>query len=89
MARPVEQDGAVYRRQDSTFWWMRYRDRQGILRKESTGVNDWQAAQKSSGSGCMLGTETSSILSGGVKLSTLGNGRISSWTTTQNRQYAN
>ena len=46
MARPVEQDGAVYRRQDSTFWWMRYRDRQGILRKESTGVNDWQAAQK-------------------------------------------
>jgi len=25
---------------------MRYRDRQGILRKESTGVNDWQAAQK-------------------------------------------
>ena len=46
MARPVEQDGAVYRRQDSSFWWMRYRDRQGILRKESTGVNDWQAAQK-------------------------------------------
>ncbi len=46
MARPVEQDGAVYRRQDSNFWWMRYRDRHGILRKESTGVNDWHAAQK-------------------------------------------
>jgi integrase len=25
---------------------MRYRDRSGILRKESTGVNDWHAAQK-------------------------------------------
>ena len=25
---------------------LRYRDRNGILRKESTGVNDWQAAQK-------------------------------------------
>lgn len=46
MARPLEQDGAVYRRQDTNFWWMRYRDRTGILRKESTGVRDWQAAQK-------------------------------------------
>ncbi len=46
MARPVEQDGAVYRRQDTNFWWMRYRDRSGILRKESTGVRDWHAAQK-------------------------------------------
>jgi integrase len=46
MARPVEQDGSVYRRRDSNCWWMRYRDRSGILRKESTGVKDWQAAQK-------------------------------------------
>jgi len=46
MARPLEQDGAVYRRQGTTFWWMRYRDRSGILRKETTGVNDWNAAQK-------------------------------------------
>jgi integrase len=28
------------------FWWMRYRGRNGILRKESTGVEDWQAANK-------------------------------------------
>jgi integrase len=46
MARPLEQDGAVYRRRDTNFWWMRYRDRAGILRKESTGVRDWQAAQR-------------------------------------------
>jgi integrase len=46
MARPLEQDGAVYRRRDTNFWWMRYRDRAGILRKESTGVTDWQAAQR-------------------------------------------
>jgi hypothetical protein len=45
MARPLEQDGAVYRRHDTTLWWMRYRDRSGILRKESTGVNEWHAAQ--------------------------------------------
>jgi integrase len=46
MARPLEQEGAVYRRQGTTFWWMRYRDRGGILRKESTGAKDWHAAQK-------------------------------------------
>jgi integrase len=46
MARPLEQDGAVYQRQGTNFWWMRYRDRNGILRKESTGVKDWQAANK-------------------------------------------
>ena len=46
MARPLEQDGAVYRRRDTNLWWMRYRDRAGILRKESTGVKDWQAAQR-------------------------------------------
>ena len=46
MARPLERDGAVYQRQGTNFWWMRYRDRNGILRKESTGVKDWQAANK-------------------------------------------
>jgi integrase len=46
MARPLEQDGAVYQRQGTVFWWMRYRDRSGILRKESTGVSDWHAAHR-------------------------------------------
>jgi integrase len=46
MARPLEQDGAVYQRQGTAFWWMRYRDRSGILRKESTGVSDWHAAHR-------------------------------------------
>jgi hypothetical protein len=44
MARPLEQDGSVYQRQGTNFWWMRYRDRNGILRKESTGVKDRQSA---------------------------------------------
>lgn len=30
MARPLEQDGAGYRRQSTSFWWVRYLDRSGI-----------------------------------------------------------
>jgi integrase len=46
MARPVKHDGVVYRRQGTNFWWMRYRERDGSLRKESTLTNDWHEAQK-------------------------------------------
>jgi hypothetical protein len=46
MARPVKHDGVVYRRQGTNFWWMRYRDRDGTLRKESTFEKDWHEAQK-------------------------------------------
>jgi len=46
MARPVRHDGVVYRRRDSKFWWMRYRERDGTLRKESTFEEDWHEAQK-------------------------------------------
>ena len=46
MARPVKHDGVVYRRQGTNFWWMRYRERDGSLRKESTFTNDWHEAQK-------------------------------------------
>lgn len=35
MARPVKHDGVVYRREGTNFWWMRYRDWDGTLRKES------------------------------------------------------
>ena len=43
MARPKKHDGILYRR--GRFWWMRYRDRDGTRRLESTGATDWQEAQ--------------------------------------------
>ena len=43
MARPKKHDGILYQR--GRFWWMRYRDRDGTRRLESTGTTDWQAAQ--------------------------------------------
>jgi integrase len=46
MARPVRHDGVVYRRQGTKSWWMRYRERDGTLRKESTFEDDWHDAQK-------------------------------------------
>ena len=46
MARPSKHDGVVYRRNDSTIWWMRYRDRSGGRRLESTHTEDWQDAQR-------------------------------------------
>ena len=44
MARPKKHDGVLYRR--GRFWWMRYRDRDGTRRLESTGTTDWQEAQR-------------------------------------------
>ncbi len=46
MARPSKHDGVVYRRNDSNIWWMRYRDRSGCRRLESTHTEDWQEAQR-------------------------------------------
>ena len=43
MARPKKHDGVLYRR--GRFWWMRYRDRDGSRRLESTGTIEWQEAQ--------------------------------------------
>ena len=39
-------DGVVYKRNDSEFWWMRYRDKTGSRRMESTHETDWSEAQK-------------------------------------------
>jgi integrase len=36
----------VYRRKDSNIWWMRYRDKSGSRRLESTHTEDWQEAQR-------------------------------------------
>jgi hypothetical protein len=46
MARPSKHDGVVYRRKDSNIWWMRYRDKSGCRRLESTHTGDWQEAQR-------------------------------------------
>jgi len=46
MARPSKHDGVVYRRRDSNIWWMRYRDKAGRRRLESTQTEDWQEAQR-------------------------------------------
>ena len=46
MARPSKHDGVVYRRKDSNVWWMRYRDKTGARRLESTNTPDWNEAQR-------------------------------------------
>ena len=46
MARPVKHDGSLYKRDESKVWWMHYRDKDGVRRRESTLVEDWGEAQK-------------------------------------------
>jgi hypothetical protein len=46
MARPRKYDGAVYDRKGTKIWWMRYRDRDGTPRRESTNTENWEEAQK-------------------------------------------
>ncbi len=46
MARPSKHDGVIYQRKDSKIWWMRYRDRSGQRRMESTDTEDWNEAQR-------------------------------------------
>ncbi len=46
MARPVKHDGSLYKREGSKVWWMHYRDRDGVRRRESTSIEDWGEAQK-------------------------------------------
>jgi integrase len=46
LARPVKHDGGLYKREGSKIWWMRYRDKDGVRRRESTLTEDWTEAQK-------------------------------------------
>ena len=46
MARPRHHDGRLFRKEESKFWWMDYRDRQGNRQRESTSTDDWDEAQK-------------------------------------------
>ena len=44
--RPRNTNGAVYQRAGSACWWVRYRDSEGRIRKESTGMTDRQQAER-------------------------------------------
>ena len=44
--RPRKGEGAVYQRDDSQFWQVWYRDRQGEIQRESTGTTDRQEAER-------------------------------------------
>jgi integrase len=46
VARPSKHDGAVFKRNDGKILWIRYRDREGNLVRESTFTEDWQEAQR-------------------------------------------
>ena len=46
MRRARKYDGVVYRRAGTEIWWIRYRDRKGIARRESSQTADWQQANK-------------------------------------------
>lgn len=46
MARPIKHDGGLFRRPESTVWWMQYRDKAGQRQRESTGTEDWNEAQR-------------------------------------------
>ena len=44
--RPRITEGKIYRRAGSTFWWMRYLDRNGRVHRESTGTTGEQEANR-------------------------------------------
>lgn len=46
MSRPKKHDGVVYRRRGTAAWWIRYRDRNGQARRESSQTADWNEAQR-------------------------------------------
>ncbi|HTT17765.1 MAG TPA: site-specific integrase [Candidatus Sulfotelmatobacter sp.] len=46
MPRARKYDGVVYRRAGTQIWWIRYRDRKGIARRESSQTADWNEANK-------------------------------------------
>ena len=44
--RPRQTNGAVFERAGSAYWWARYRDREGRIRKESTGATNREEAER-------------------------------------------
>jgi integrase len=46
MSRSRVHDGVVFHRKESKIWWIRYRDRNGVRKRESAETEDWNEAQK-------------------------------------------
>jgi integrase len=46
VARPRRLEGRVFRKEDSRFWWMAYRDRHGERQRESTNTEDKEEAHR-------------------------------------------
>ena len=46
MSKPKKHDGVVYARKDGKVWWIRYWDRNGELRRESSHTADWGEANR-------------------------------------------
>lgn len=46
MSKPRKRDGAVYARSDGKILWIRYWDRNGKPRRESTHTSDWEEANR-------------------------------------------
>lgn len=46
MPRAKKYDGVVYRRNGTGIWWIRYRDRNGTPRRESSLTADWDEANR-------------------------------------------
>jgi integrase len=44
--RPKSTNGAVFERAESAFFWVRYRDKEGNIKKESSGETDCEAAER-------------------------------------------
>lgn len=44
--RPRKLSGAVYRREHSAYWWVRYPNAKGGIEKESTGTTDREEAER-------------------------------------------
>jgi hypothetical protein len=44
--RPRKTNGSLYRRGDSTIWWMHFRDQDGRIKQLSTGVRNEAEAEK-------------------------------------------
>ena len=58
MPRALKYDGVVYRRNGAAIWWIRYRDRNGNARRESSQSADWHEATKSYATGFKPETTT-------------------------------
>ncbi len=46
MSRPHKISGTVFLRKESTFWWIRYRNREGRIVRESTETTDREEAER-------------------------------------------